>query len=407
MFEIGVGVPPQKVQVLPSTQVSQALVVIPSGCNVLSGDPSNCTEARGGAYDSTKSSDWTSKNIFPLNIEVNLGLIHNSDNGAYGYDDLGIPTSSGENITMTQQLISGVATKDFFLGSLGLSSLPISFKDPPDQRPSLITSLKDANLIPSLSYGYTAGAFYRNQTGSLTLGGYDASKFVPNDISIEFADSPTRQLVVALKSITYSDSDSNDQALLTDGILTLIDTTVPHIWLPLAACQSFENAFGISYEPISNLYLVNSTIHDDLLKQNASVTFELGASLGSSPSAKITFPYASFDLDVGYPLVPKNKPSKYFPLRRAADDTQYTLGRAFVQESYVLQLFYYCMKHADPLQLPHCRLREQELFHLSSDSLECASAGCSNIGLECDSIHDYPFWDSRKWSRGSENCQPP
>ncbi|KAL8789039.1 MAG: hypothetical protein Q9195_007005 [Heterodermia aff. obscurata] len=336
MFTIGVGVPPQKVQVLPSTELSQTLVIIPDGCSVSTGDPSNCTQTRGGAYDSDKSSNWTSKNIFPINAEQNLGLTHNSDNGAYGYDELALPTINGDNVTLNQQLISGVATKDFYLGSLGLSSSPISFEDPPDTRPSLITSLQNANLIPSLSYAYTAGAFYRNQTGSLTLGGYDTSRFVPNDVSIEFATNPIRQLVVALKSITFSDSKSTDSSLLSDGILTLIDSTVPDIWLPLAACQSFEEAFGIEFEPISTLYLVNSTIHDNLLKQNASVTFELGSGLGDGASVNITLPYASFNLDVSYPLVPENKPSKYFPLRRAADDTQYTLGRTFLQESYLI-----------------------------------------------------------------------
>ena len=333
MFEIEVGVPPQKVQVLPSTELSQTLVIIPDGCSISAGDPSNCTQARGGAYDSSKSSNWTSKNIFPLNVEVNLGLTHNSDNGEYGYDELALQTVNGDNVTLNQQLISGVATKDFYLGSLGLSSSPITFDDPPDTRPSLITSLKNASLIPSLTYAYTAGSASRNQTGSLTLGGYDTSRFVPNDVSIEFTNNPIRQLVVALKSITYSDSKSTDKSLLSDGILSLIDSTVPHIWLPLSVCQSFEAAFGISYEPLTTLYLVNSTVHEDLLKQNASVTFELGSGLGSGPSVNITLPYASFDLDVGYPLVSKGKASKYFPLRRAADDTQYTLGRTFLQDS--------------------------------------------------------------------------
>ena len=279
----------------------------------------------------TKSQDFTFKGNFTLNIDANLGLDSEGNGGSFGYDTLAIPTVNGGNVTLDQQLLSGVATKDFFTGSLGLSARPISFQSPPDTRQSLITSLKDKNLIPSLSYGYTAGASYRNQTASLTLGGYDASKFVPNDVSIEFAPNSTRQLVVALKSIKFSDSDSTDISLLSDGILTPIDSTVPEIWLPLNACQSFEEAFGISYEPISNRYLVNSTLHSNLVKQNASVTFEMGSSIGSGPSVNVTLPYDSFDLEIGIPHV--TKPSKYFPLRRAADDTQYTMGRTLLQES--------------------------------------------------------------------------
>ena len=237
---------------------------------------------------------------------------------------------------MDQQLLSAVATQDLFVGSLGLSSRPISFKSeiegqPPDTRQSLITSLKNQNLIPSVSYGYTAGASYRNRTGSLTLGGYDASRFVPNDLSIQFASNPAAQLVVALNKITFTDSDSTDKPLLTEGILTLIDSTVPEIWLPLDACKSFEDAFGISFQPVKGRYLVNSTQHDDLKKQNASVTFEIGSSIGSDDSVKIILPYDSFDLGIDYPIV--DKPSRYFPLRRAADSTQFTLGRTLLQES--------------------------------------------------------------------------
>ena len=154
---------------------------------------------------------------------------------------------------------------------------------------------------------------------------------MPNDLSVEFADNDAAQLVVALNKITFTDSDSTDKPLLTEGILTLIDSTVPEIWLPLDACKSFEDAFGISYEPIRNRYLVNSTQHDDLKKQNANITFEIGSRIGSDDSVKITLPYDSFDLGIGYPIV--DKPSRYFPLRRAADDTQFTLGRTFLQES--------------------------------------------------------------------------
>lgn len=196
----------------------------------------------------------------------------------------------------------------------------------------MITNLKNQSLIPSSSYAYTAGASYRNNaTASLTLGGYDSSRFIPNDVSFGLAKDPFRQLVVALETITFSDSGSTEITLLKNGILALVDSTVPTIWLPLEACQAFESAFGISYQPIPNLYIVNDTLHDQMVKQNASVTFTLAQTVGSSVSVNITLPYSSFDLEVDYPLV-KTK-ERYFPLRRAADDTQYTLGRTFLQES--------------------------------------------------------------------------
>lgn len=313
-------------------------MVAPEGCKKSDNDPSNwnCTNARGGIYNGDDSDNWTFKNNFGLSIAPNLGLSRPGNSGAFGYDTLSIPTVAGGNVTIDQQLLSAVATRDLFVGSLGLSSRPIDFKSaiegqPPDTRQSLITSLKNQNLIPSLSYSYTAGASYRNRTGSLTLGGYDRSRFVPNDLSVGFASNPAAQLVVALNKVTFTDSDSTDKPLLTKGILMLIDSTVPEIWLPLDACKSFEDAFGITYEPIKNRYLVNSTQHNDLKKQNASVTFEIGSSVGSADSIKITLPYDSWDLEIDYPLVDKS--SRYFPLRRAADDTQFTFGRTLLQES--------------------------------------------------------------------------
>lgn len=117
--------------------------------------------------------------------------------------------------------------------------------------------------------------------------------------------------------------------------MTLVDSTVPHIWLPPETCKAFEQAFGLTYNPIANLYLINDTIHDALRKQNPSFIFQLSNNAGPGPAINITLPYASFDLEVqaGYnTAVSKN--SRYFPLRQALQGTpQYTLGRTFFQES--------------------------------------------------------------------------
>lgn len=106
------------------------------------------------------------------------------------------------------------------------------------------------------------------------------------------------------------------------------------MWLPPAACQQFEAAFGITWDPIHNLYLINDTTHATLVKSNPSVVFELANSLSGGASINITLPYASFDLQASSPLMKTT--SKYFPLQRAADDSSYTLGRTFLQEAYMV-----------------------------------------------------------------------
>ena len=137
--------------------------------------------------------------------------------------------------------------------------------------------------------------------------------------------------MVGLQSITFSDPKSTTQSLLPEGILTYIDATVPHIWLPQDACTLFENAFGITYNDTVDRYLVNETIHQQLLSQNANISFVLGNDVNGGESVDINLPYAAFDLQVSSPIV--DTMQYYFPLRRAANDTQYTLGRTFLQES--------------------------------------------------------------------------
>lgn len=225
---------------------------------------------------------------------------------------------------------------DFFLGELGLNPRPTNFTTFNDPQTSFLSLLYEQSFIPSLSYSYTAGAQYRSNgvLGSLTLGGHDISLYVPNGISFDFYFDQTRDLTVALQAITASNGTGSN-TLLPNGILTFIDSTVSQIWLPLEACQAFESAFGLVYDNSTHLYLVNDTQHKALLARNSSVTFTIGQTL-SSPLAEtvnITLPYASFDLEVSYPLVANT--SRYFPLHHAANDTQYTLGRTFLQEAYL------------------------------------------------------------------------
>lgn len=48
----------------------------------------------------------------------------------------------------------------------------------------------------------------------------------------------------------------------------------------------------------------------------------------------IELPYAAFDLQASYPYY--ETPTRYFPIRRAANETQYTFGRTFFQEAFVI-----------------------------------------------------------------------
>ncbi|KAL8653691.1 MAG: hypothetical protein Q9226_003742 [Calogaya cf. arnoldii] len=141
-----------------------------------------------------------------------------------------------------------------------------------------MTTLKNQSLIPSVSFGYTAGAPYRLKKvlGSLTLGGYDQARFTPNNMIFSFAPDTDRDIVVGIQSITSTDQEGTKRDLLPTGINAYVDSTVSQIWLPLEACKLFEKAFGLTYDPGNQLYPVSNTLHKKLLAQNASITFTLG-----------------------------------------------------------------------------------------------------------------------------------
>ena len=118
--------------------------------------------------------------------------------------------------------------------------------------------------------------------------------------------------------------------LSTLSIATYVDSITPFIYLPTTVCKKFEAAFDLTWNNEVQAYLVNDTLNDRLMAQNATVVFELG-NWEADKNVNISLPYAAFDLIAEYPLMPDR--TRYFPLVRATNDTQYTLGRAFLQEA--------------------------------------------------------------------------
>lgn len=172
-----------------------------------------------------------------------------------------------------------------------------------------------------------------NKTASLTLGGYDASRRIENDVSFTLASIETHDLVVGIQSITFSGPSTADVPLMPygNGVLAFIDSTLPNLWLPLPVCDAFAQAFSLKFDELHQSYTINDTAHDTNVKKNANVIIQLGNFVTGGKTVNITFPYASFELTST--STTNNKTTRYFPLRQADNQAQYTLGRAFLQEA--------------------------------------------------------------------------
>ncbi|KAL8849162.1 MAG: hypothetical protein Q9221_005839 [Calogaya cf. arnoldii] len=329
-FDLRVGTPEQTVRVLPSTAGSATWVVTSGGCE----PPSlECSEARGGIFTANQSSSWDELGPFTLALEQNLGR---NESGTFGLDtiSLGLSNDTG-GPTLNSQIIAGIETERWYNGILGLQQQPMNLSDFSQPQKTFLSTLREQNLIPSLSWAYTAGARYRSKGsfGSLTFGGSDLSKYVPTNVSFSLAEDVARDLVVGIKSITSTFINGSVSSLLPSPTLAFIDSTVPYLYLPQDACEVFESVLGLVYDKKNNLYFVDDALHQTLTNITPQFTFRLANNKTSDTTVEITLPYASLDLVAKPPLLPNA--THYFPLRRG-NDSQITLGRAFLQEAYVI-----------------------------------------------------------------------
>ncbi|KAF7198069.1 hypothetical protein HII31_00425, partial [Pseudocercospora fuligena] len=202
-FEIKIGSPVQNkqtVHLLPSTSAhggSATFVILPQGCQNLT----SCASSRGNSFPSNESTTWSLERLrnggfyqMDLPAESQLGLANNAH---YGFDTISLPSPG--SVAIQSQLIGGLSTQEhFWLGSLGISPINFNCSDPSREVPNLLRTLKDEGHIGSLSWGYTAGSFPSNSFGSLTLGGYDTSRFDSNTtVTFPFSGNVSRDLILS------------------------------------------------------------------------------------------------------------------------------------------------------------------------------------------------------------------
>ncbi|KAF2133725.1 acid protease [Dothidotthia symphoricarpi CBS 119687] len=345
-FSLRVGSTQHNVRVTISTASQQVWVINPYACvsnhtDEATGEPLadvdlECATSRGFLFNTTESQTWVEQGFYQLWLGKNFEM---HGNGLYGFDSVGLGLPGETGPTVQNTTISTLITSEFWLGHFGLHHKPTNFSSYEDAKPSYMTNLFEQIHIPSMSFGYTAGAQYYDATvlGSLTLGGYDASRFIRNDLSFVFAPNNERDIVVGLDSLNAVTTTNTTQIplIMRDDVDVYIDSTVAELWLPIEVCEAFEDAFGLTYDAATDLYLVDDALHQSLLVQKPNFTFTLGQKYSTKGIVNITLPYAAFDLEASPPYRGLQETTRYFPIRRG-NSSQWTLGRTFLQEAYLV-----------------------------------------------------------------------
>ncbi|CCT64359.1 uncharacterized protein FFUJ_04426 [Fusarium fujikuroi IMI 58289] len=351
----------QAIEVLVSTALSEFWAIGPGGClpSMFSspGQEPHCIAARGGIYNPQESSGWS-----PLGTwQLGLSYLGYDGNGNYGRDVISTQSPlSDDPYTMDGVLIATINTTNYLNGLFGLGITQSNFNGTVADSP-LTQAVGTYGLIPSYSFGYTAGAYYRNTPVSLTLGGVETPRFKKHDnvFTLSQEDNLERPMVRGIQITPAEGQDvpsswESQQPLLSQwnsSFFAIIDSSTPYLWLPDEACDQFAQALNLTYNSTFELY----TISDDQYRNYTNdASFELTFVLSSFDDndnfgdpynvpgiVNITIPLRAFVGLLQYPFMPDtiqygDPAIPYFMLRKAKNSGSYILGRSFLQESYLI-----------------------------------------------------------------------
>ncbi|ORY65072.1 aspartic peptidase domain-containing protein [Pseudomassariella vexata] len=354
-FSLFVGEPAQQVDVTVSTSLSEIWVIEDSGC----GPSALCTAARGNVFNISASNSWSPLGAWQLGLEY-LGL---GGNGEYAMETIVVYDSVKRwQTTFQKQVVAGINDTDYYTGFFGLGITPGRFGSV--VVPAPISSLVEQDgVIPSHSYGYTAGAYYGGQWGtplSLTLGGYDENRFVPHSTTFSL-NSSTRLPEVLVRGITASvtsldkaptnwSSTSLQLLPFNESLTALVDSSTPYLWLPTAICDRFADALKLTWNESFGLYLFSdNAVFENFSQPDVSFVFTLsstdnrdnfGQPLNVPGVINITISANAFRQTLRYPFMNLfnygDAAIPYFPLKRATNGSSVIIGRTFLQEAYII-----------------------------------------------------------------------
>ncbi|MCJ1318259.1 hypothetical protein MMC15_003587 [Xylographa vitiligo] len=222
-------------------------------------DPIECIGDCGFSFSKDASTTWHNKgqdSAADYNIEpFELLLLGKPHLGYWEYPQFGSDhvTRSQHNdgkLIMKHEAVATFPEDHDSIGSFGLGPQMFSFTASNTLQPSTLHHSPGEDDTLSASYGYTAGAVYKEDPvdGSLTFGGYDASRIGAENLAFDLWPGIPQDLLVSIEAIA-----TGDFTLLASPIVANIDSSVAQIWLPTSACQRFEEAFSLTWTEESNL----------------------------------------------------------------------------------------------------------------------------------------------------------
>jgi hypothetical protein len=115
----------------------------------------NSKQPLGLQTDSTTG--WTENGIY--NIPFPQYWSGGNLNGTWGWSNVGLGMSSAQSQVLAKQMVVGNTNEELYMGAFGLAGNPVDSGGGPQA--TFLENIASSNQTPSKSYGYTAGAYYR------------------------------------------------------------------------------------------------------------------------------------------------------------------------------------------------------------------------------------------------------
>ncbi|KAJ2981549.1 hypothetical protein NUW58_g6661 [Xylaria curta] len=204
--------------------------------------------------------------------------------------------------------------------------------------------LNAQNKIPSNSFALHIGSANPPMPGSLYFGGYDRNRIV-GDILTE-TDDYTKAISLKDISITVIDGSSpweftskngllaaNNASISTGGIKVSVDGCSPYLTLPKSTCDAIADHLPVKYNEKLGLYIwqENDEKYTQVVSSASTLDFKFLAG-SNTQYITISIPFRHLNLTLTEPLVENDQ--RYFPCY-TGPSSQYTLGRAFLQDAFV------------------------------------------------------------------------
>jgi hypothetical protein len=184
-FIVNAGSPPQQFYALISTSGLGAWLVDDTACNVaqdstvsqhpdcqtLRGSQHNTGWSKGNSSTYQQLGDYVLElnNDIPLAtafgsspVSVNYTGAEYNNSASLGRDRVGLLSNdqNGSPITANGSLVYGMVDQSFWISTLGIGNGNQQLEQNPAEFPSFLNLLANGSVIPSKSWGYTAGAYY-------------------------------------------------------------------------------------------------------------------------------------------------------------------------------------------------------------------------------------------------------